>query len=419
MLSNIVAMSLLQIFSGILVLSALFAFVNERFIKLPSAIAIMLMGLVFSLAVQIAGVFEPRWLEIAEQSLKSLNFAEILLDFMLSFLLFAGALHTDWHKLKEARWPIITFATLGVVISTFTIGGLLYGTLSLMHIELPFIFCLLFGALISPTDPIAVLSILKKAKVPESMEVKIVGESLLNDGTGVVLFIVIFHLASDPIGDISFREVALISLEEILGGVALGLISGTILYQLMKRIDHYQTEVLLTLALVMGCYSLATALHVSGPLAMVAAGLIIGNKGKANAMSDVTLDYTFKFWEIMDEIFNAALFALIGLELLIIPFSGEYLLIGAATIAIVLAARFLSLSIPSYTFGFKKQFETNTLTIMTWCGLRGGISIALALSIPNEMNKELIVVITYVVVLFSILAQGLSIEKVIKKLFVP
>jgi CPA1 family monovalent cation:H+ antiporter len=273
----------------------------------------------------------------------------------------------------------------------------------------------LFGALISPTDPIAVLGILKKANAPESMETKIVGESLLNDGTGVVLFIVIFHLAGGTAGEISFGEVAIISLEDILGGIGLGLISGMLLYQMMKRIDHYQTEVLLTLAFVMGSYSLATALHISGPLAMVASGLIIGNKGRANAMSDMTLDYTFKFWEILDEIMNAALFVLIGLELLIIPFSSEYIIIGIAAIAIVLLARFLSVAIPSYAFGFKKQFETNTLTIMTWGGLRGGISIALALSIPSEMNKEFFVVVTYIVVLFSILVQGLTIEKVIKR----
>lgn len=409
-------MSLLEIFSGILVLSSVFAFVNEKFIKLPGTIALMLMGLFFSIGVQIAGVFEPHLLEIAEEALENLDFSEILLEFMLSFLLFAGALHTDWHKLKVSRWPIITFATVGVIISTFTIGSLLYWALSLVSLELPFIYCLLFGALISPTDPIAVLGILKKANVPESMEIKIVGESLLNDGTGVVLFIVVSHLASGTTGDISIGQVVLISLEEIVGGLAMGVVSGMILYHMMKRIDHYQTEVLLTLAFVMGSYSLASSLHVSGPLAMVAAGLIIGNKGKANAMSNVTLDYTFKFWEIIDEIMNAALFVLIGLELLVIPFSGEAILLGIAVIFIVLLSRFLSIAVPSYALGFKKQFETNTLTIMTWGGLRGGISIALALSIPAEMNREFFVVVTYMVVLFSILVQGLSIEKVIQRI---
>jgi CPA1 family monovalent cation:H+ antiporter len=408
-------MTLLQIFSGILVLSALFAFINERYIKMPAAIALMLMGLVFSISIQIAGIFFPSLATMADEILIRLDFSDVLLDFMLSFLLFAGALHTDWDKLHKARWPIISFATIGVVISTFVIGGLLYAALNLVSFELPFIYCLLFGALISPTDPIAVLGILKKADAPESMEIKIVGESLFNDGTGVVLFIVIFHIASAGLGQISFGEVSLIFVEEIIGGIGLGLVSGYFVFKLMKWIDHYQTEVLLTLALVMGTYSLAMALHLSGPLAMVTAGLIIGNKGKSMAMSDMTLDYTYKFWEIIDEIMNAALFVLIGLELLIIPFSWEYVLIGGAVIVIVLLARFISVAVPSYAFGFKKQFEPRTLTIMTWGGLRGGISIALALSIPAVMNRDLIVVITYTVVLFSILVQGLTIEKVIKR----
>jgi monovalent cation:H+ antiporter, CPA1 family len=408
-------MTLLQIFSGILVLSALFAFINERYIKMPAAIALMLMGLVFSISIQIAGIFFPGLVTMADEILIRLDFSDVLLDFMLSFLLFAGALHTDWDKLHKARWPIISFATLGVVISTFIIGGLLYAALNLVSFELPFIYCLLFGALISPTDPIAVMGILKTAGAPESMEIKIVGESLFNDGTGVVLFIVIFHIASAGFGEISFGEISLLFAEEIVGGIGLGLLSGFVVFKLMKWIDHYQTEVLLTLALVMGTYSLAMALHLSGPLAMVTAGLIIGNKGKAMAMSDMTLDYTYKFWEMVDEIMNAALFVLIGLELLIIPFSWEYVLIGGVVVIIVLVARFISVALPSYAFGFKKQFEPRTLTIMTWGGLRGGISIALALSIPAAMNKDLIVVITYTVVLFSILVQGLTIERVIKR----
>lgn len=408
-------MTLLQIFSGILVLSSLFAFINERYLKMPSAIALMLMGLVFSLSIQVSGVFFPEFAIMADEILLKLDFSDVLLDFMLSFLLFAGALHTDWDKLKSARWPIISFATVGVVISTFIIGSMLYLALSFVSFELPFIYCLLFGALISPTDPIAVLGILKKAGAPESMEIKIVGESLFNDGTGVVLFIGIFHIAKAGVGEISFGELSLLFVTEIIGGIGLGLLSGYLVFNLMKIIDHYQTEVLLTLALVMGSYSLAMAFHLSGPLATVTAGLIIGNKGKSLAMSDLTLDYTFKFWEIIDEILNAALFVLIGLELLIIPFSWEYVLIGGVVVIIVLGARFISVALPSYVFGFKKQFEPRTLSIMTWGGLRGGISIALALSIPVEMNRDFIVVITYTVVLFSILVQGLTIERVIKK----
>jgi len=408
-------MTLLQIFSLVLVLSAFFAYLNERFLKLPSSIALMLMGLAFSIGVQLLAVAFPSLGTASALALQRLDFPDILLEFMLSFMLFAGGLHTDWDQLHESRGPILSFATIGVVLSTLLVGLLLFGVLSFFSFNLPLTHCLLFGALISPTDPIAVMGILKKAKVPASIETKVVGESLFNDGTGLVLFIILYQMTIGGMHGMDSVTIPELLLKEVLGGITLGLVAGWVVYRMMKRIDHYQTEVLLTLALVMGTYSLALALHLSGPLAMVSSGLIIGNKGRAMAMSDITADYTHKFWEILDEIMNAALFVLIGLELLIIPVSWENGLLGLLVVVIVLVSRFVSLAMPSYLFGYRKQFEKNTLILMTWGGLRGGISIALALSIPTGPARDLIVVITYVVVLFSIIVQGLSLQKVIRR----
>jgi CPA1 family monovalent cation:H+ antiporter len=409
-------MELIKIFTIVLVLSASFAYVNERYIKFPSTIGLMILSLGLSILILFIGVFSPETLASAKLMVETADFSDVLLDFMLSFLLFAGALHMDWSKLHQARSPIITFATIGVVISTFLIGTILYYLTGAFGLSIPYIHCLLFGALISPTDPIAVMGILKKANVPESTEIKIVGESLFNDGTGVVLFVLLLRVAQKGINEISFSEISFLVVEEIVGGIGFGLLIGYVGYRLIKSIDHYQTEVMITLALVVGGYLLANSLNFSGPLAMVTAGIFIGNRGKEKAMSDTTLDYTFKFWEMVDEILNAALFVLIGLELLIIPFQWESLWIGILSIPIILLARYGSLAGLSYGLGYKKQFEPRTLSIMTWGGLRGGISIALALSIPANLNAHLFVVVTYVIVLFSIIVQGLTLEPLIKKI---
>jgi monovalent cation:H+ antiporter, CPA1 family len=409
-------MELIRIFTIVLVLSASFAYINERFIKFPSTIGLMILSLGLSIVIQFIGVFSPDTLASAKTLVETADFSDVLLDFMLSFLLFAGALHMDWSKLHQARGPIITFATLGVIISTLIIGSILYYLVGVFGITVPFIHCVLFGALISPTDPIAVMGILKKAKVPESTEVKIVGESLFNDGTGVVLFISLLRIAQKGMEQISISEISFLFLEEIGGGIGFGLALGYLGYWLMKSIDHYQTEVMITLALVVGGYLLANSLHFSGPLAMVTAGIFIGNRGKEKAMSDTTLDYTFKFWEMVDEILNAALFVLIGLELLIIPFQWEFLWIGVICIPLVLLTRYGSLAMLSFGLGYKKQFEPKTLSIMTWGGLRGGISIALALSIPATLNGHLFILVTYVIVLFSIIVQGLTLQSLIKRL---
>ena len=409
-------MDIVNIFGGILVLSAVFAFLNKRYINLPTTISLMIAGLFLSVLVQLLGKFSPSFQRGVQDTLGRLDFTEFLLEFLLSFLLFAGAMHTNLEKLKTFKWPIFSFATIGVLMSTFLIGGSVYYLLMLIGNPVDFIYCLLFGALISPTDPIAVLGILKKARAPESLEIKITGESLFNDGVGVVIFLIVFKIAKSGLNQIHFSEVAHLLAMEVLGGVGLGFLIGYLGYRMMKSIDHYQTEVLITLAVVMGGYSLASYLHFSGPLAMVVAGLLLGNQGVEQAMSQVTRDYVQKFWEMIDEILNAVLFVLIGLELILIPFQIYYLIVGLIVTALVLVVRYVSLAFPSYALKFKRTFAPNALPIMTWGGLRGGISIALALSLQPEMEKEFIVAITYTVVLFSLIIQGLTIEKLVKKL---
>ena len=408
-------METLAFVSLIITISALLAYCNIRFLKLPSTIGIMVLSLLLSLVLLLIGSASPA-AGLMKNLLVQIDFSDFLLDFMLGFLLFAGALHTDVKKLHKARGPIITYATVGILISTFLVGGAIYLLLPLLYQPVGFIYCLLFGALISPTDPIAVLSILKKAGISESIETQITGESLFNDGVGVVVFLTLFNIASEGFANISTPEIVVLLLEEIVGGVLFGLLLGYAGFSMLKRIDHYQTEVLITLAMVMGGTSLAPMFHFSGALAMVVAGLFIGNKGALEAMSEETNDYVHKFWEMVDEIFNAILFVLIGLELLIIPFELSFLWIGLIAILIIIIARLLALLIPSYIFRFKYEFPKSTFILMTWGGLRGGISIALALSLTEGMQRTLIVSITYIIVLFSIIVQGLTLERVVKRL---
>ncbi|MEJ7644790.1 MAG: sodium:proton antiporter [Chryseolinea sp.] len=408
-------METLKLFSIIVAISGLLAFLNIRFLKLPSTIGLMVLSLLLSLIIILIASASPVD-EFFRELLVQLDFSDFLLDFMLGFLLFAGALHTDIRKLKRSRGPIITFATLGTLISTFLVGGTLYLVLPFFFEGVDFIYCLLFGALISPTDPIAVLSILKNAGISESIETKITGESLFNDGIGVVVFLTLFNIAQTGAGIVTTQEVLLLLTKEIGGGILLGFILGYIAFLMMKRINHYQTEVLITLAVVMGGVTLAPILHFSGALAMVVAGLFIGNKGSAEAMSEETNDYVHKFWEMLDEIMNAILFVLIGLELLLVPFQLPFLYIGLISILVILVARFLALTIPSFVFKFSYEFPRNTYLLMTWGGLRGGISIALALSLTQDMERNLFVSVTYIVVLFSIIVQGLTLGKLVSKL---
>jgi monovalent cation:H+ antiporter, CPA1 family len=405
-----------SVFTILIVLTAAFGYINHRFLKMPPTIGIMVIALLCSLLVVFAGQVEPSIRAIPESIVTSLHFESLLMRVMLSFLLFAGAVHIDIQKLRKELTPIITFATVGVLLSTVVVGALMYMAFQLFSQPIPFIYCLLFGALISPTDPIAVLGILKKARIPASLEVKITGESLFNDGVGVVIFATIMELADQATENPSIGQISLAFLKEAGGGIAWGLLLGYIGFLLLRSIDHYQVEVLITLAIVMGGYLLASYLHVSGPLAMVVAGIFTGNKGKHQAMSDVTRDYLGKFWELIDDILNGILFLLIGLEVLVISFRHNIIYLGLIAVVVVLFARFISVSVPMLFLRLRRSFERNTIPILTWGALRGGISVALALSLPYSMHRNEIVSITYIVVVFSIVVQGLTIGRLAKRL---
>jgi len=409
-------MDIYNIITIIIILAAVFGYINHKFIKLPGTIGIMLISLIASLAVIGIGNIFPKFFETTIQSIRSIDFNAVMLKVMLSFLLFAAAIHIDVKKLQRQRMSIITFSTIGVFISTFVAGALLYATTSAFGLNVNFLYCLLFGALISPTDPIAVVGILKKAKIPESLETKISGESLFNDGVGVVLFITFYEVAKIGFENTSIWSVLWLFVRETGGGLLLGWILGYLCFYMLKSINNYVVEVMLTLATVMGGYSLAEFLHVSGPLAMVMAGLITGNKSMDHVVSDLTRDYLYKFWEMIDEVMNAILFLLIGFEMLIVPFNLTLLWLGCIAIVIVLFARVISVSLPIMVLKRKSSFENNAIPILTWAALRGGISVALALTVPKYMYGEMFVSITYIVVLFSIMIQGLTIGKFAAKL---
>lgn len=399
-----------------IVLAAVFAYINHKLIKWPPTIGIMVLSLVSSVLLATLGHYVPLLSDKARQLASSIDFRDILMNFMLSFLLFAGAIHIDARKLKKEKWPVMILSTLGTVISTFLVGLMVWYLLKLFHADIPFIYCLLFGSLISPTDPIAVLAILKEAKIPSSLETKISGESLFNDGVAVVLFITIFEVSRTGLADVTFFSVGKLFLQEAIGGMLFGVFLGYAGFFALRSMDDYKVEVLTTIAIVMGGYWVAQHLHVSGPLAMVVAGIITGNKVKDESISDESRDYLGKFWELIDEILNAVLFLLIGLEMLIIKINPVIFLIGLITIVIVLAARYISVLFPILLLRYKIRFEQHAVVILTWGGLRGGLSVALALSLTENMHRDEFVLMTYIVVVFSILVQGLTIGRFVKKL---
>jgi monovalent cation:H+ antiporter, CPA1 family len=407
--------SILDIIALLVSLTALLAWANHRFVRLPTTIGVMLISLLLSLVLVALGTLGYGVEDWAEKVVGRIDFNEALMHGMLSFLLFAGALHVDLNDLARQKFIIGVLATVGVVFSTFVIGTAFYLMLPPLGFAPPYVWCLVFGALISPTDPIAVLGILKRAKVPKSLEVKVAGESLFNDGVGVVVFLVLVGIASKG-DDVSAGAIAGLFAVEALGGALLGLGLGTITYAMLKSVDNYQVEVLLTLALVMGGYALASGLHTSGPIAIVVAGLFIGNQGRRFAMSDTTRDHLDAFWELIDAILNAVLFVLLGLEMLVLTFRGEYLVAGLLTIPIVLLARWASVGLPVLVMRRWRSFTPGAITVMTWGGLRGGISVALALSLPaGSTARELLIAVTYVIVVFSIVVQGLTLGAVVKR----
>jgi CPA1 family monovalent cation:H+ antiporter len=484
-------MTLFEISSIVIALSALFGYINVKILKLPNTIGLMIIAILFTAVLFVSKQFSPVPMESATTLIGAIDFETVLMDVMLGFLLFAGAMHTNFDQLKVQRWPVLVFATLGVLCSTFLVGFGVWLAFGWIGLNPKFIHCLLFGALISPTDPIAVLGILKQARVPKKLETKIVGESLFNDGVGVVVFLTIFNIAtgghvpghdhpeadnqhghvrqidndhaqnSSPsaIGRNGLTNVSLVDAEhshgenslkdntthrddathgdghdsdhghapgvleiaklfvvEVGGGILLGLILGYGTFQLLRSIDDYEIEVMITLACVMGGCSLAQYLHISAPLAMVVAGLIVGNDTvRGTAMSKQTETYVDKFWELIDILLNAILFVLIGLELLVLEIDQTVLIAAGIAIGIVLLARFLSLMLPVMFFAKRLDFAPHTTTIMTWGGLRGGISIALALVLPEEC-RGLFLAVTYGVVVFSIIVQGLSVGKLAGRL---
>jgi monovalent cation:H+ antiporter, CPA1 family len=404
-------MDLYYSFSIIIVLATLFSYLNLRYLKLPSTVGIMVLAIVTSIGLVALGKSYPHLSIPFANFIASVNFSEVLMGAMLNFLLFAGAIHISLHDLRKQRIPIMIFSTLGVIISTFVVGALMYLAFMLLKMPIPFIQCLVFGALISPTDPIAVIAVLKKAGIRKSLEVKVAGESLFNDGVAVVMFAVLLDLAQGSEIDLTFIHVAGLFIQEAVGGMVLGLLLGYIGSQGIKRTNDYNFTVMITLAMVMGGYLVTRYLHISGPITMVVAGLVIGNYGKATAMSGTDKDYLDKFWELIDEILNAMLFLIIGFEMLLISDLRQYWAIGSISVFIVLLARFFSIWLPIRLIPNIGKFDRKTITILVWGGLRGGVSVALALTIDDHLNKTLFLSITYYVVVFSIVVQGLTIGK--------
>lgn len=416
-------MELYYSFSILIVIATVFYYLNLRFLKLPPTIGIMVIAMVLSIAlVFIGNLITTGPLQNFSVLFQNIDFTEILMNCMLNFLLFAGAIHINMSDLKEQKVPVMVFSTLSVIISTFVVGFTLYFLLNVLipvdlHLKISLIYCLLFGALISPTDPIAVLSILKQAKVSKSLETKVAGESLFNDGVAVVVFAVILKIAQGESVDLSFTHISWLFVKEALGGFVVGVILGYIAAWAMKTANDYKLSVLVTLAVVMGGAMVAHSMHISGPLTMVAAGLIIGESKRQRHDSESThANQVSAFWELLDEVLNAILFLFIGFELLLIPNLHEYWLIGSICILVVLFSRYISIKIPTLIIPFKDKFSSGTIKILVWGGLRGGVSIALALSVPEGGMKPVLIAATYFVVVFSIIVQGLTIGKLANKI---
>lgn len=415
-------MDLFELIASLLTLSAIFSYINHRWLKLPTTIGLMVIALLFSLSLIGLGVFLPPIEQKAENIVGSIDFNETLMHGMLGFLLFAGALHINLNDLARQKWLIATLASVGVVLSTLLVAGLAWGVFRLLGIEVRFIYCLLFGALISPTDPIAVLAILKQAGAPKGLEIKIAGESLFNDGVGVVIFLGLLEIATGEHG-FDIAHLAGLFLQEAVGGAVLGLVLGYLAFLMLRSVDNYSVEILISLALAAGGYALAGVWHLSGPIAMVVAGLLIGNHGRTLAMSAKTCEHLDTFWELVDEILNAVLFVLIGLEVLVLTFTGQFLLAGLLMIPCVLLARWVAVGVPTQLLGRWQELHPHATAMLTWGGLRGGISVALALSIPAVLRdgspvpeREPLLAVSYIIVVFSVVVQGLTIGALVKRL---
>lgn len=412
---------MLQSFSIIFSIAALFSLINYKWLKMPATIGLMLMSLATMILITLSKGIFPEFYTFFCDIVTQSDFRTLLLDGILSFLLFAGAMHVNIDDLTKEKWSVLLFATLGVLISTLIVGGLIFSAAHLMGLQLPIIYAFLFGALISPTDPIAVLAILKKTKIAKNLQIKIEGESLFNDGIGVVVFagILIFaDMGGHPTESSLGVEIGKLFLEEAVGGILFGALLGFIGYTSIKSVkENPQLAVMISLAIVMGGYAIAAIIHVSGPLAMVVSGMYIGNKLNVVANKGPARKLINEIWEVLDDVFNGILFVLIGLAIHLLNFSPGYLSLGILAIIIVLLARFISVLLPYSLLKHKESKPIKTVAILTWGGLRGGISIALALSLGDNTSSELILYITYTVVLFSIIVQGLSIGRLVQRLY--
>ncbi len=406
-------MGFYDITAVLVTLAAAFSYINHRYVRFPGTIGLMALSLIFSLTLLLLGRAGIIPLDArVTRLLSGLDFSDTLMHGMLGFLLFAGALHVNFDDLLSRKWIISLLATAGVLVSTLLVGGFTWLCFRLLHLDLPLLHCLLFGALISPTDPIAVLGIMKKVGAPKALETTLTGESLFNDGMGVVVFLALLSLLQGNGTD--YGAIATLFLVEAGGGIVYGAALGYLCYFFLRKVDRYQVEVLLTLATVIGGYRLAEILHVSAPLAIVVAGLLVGNHGRHFGMSPITRRHLDTFWELIDEVLNAVLFVLIGLEIMILPHDFRALSAALLLIPAVLLARFLSVGASvSLLRGFR-PFARGTVRTLTWAGLRGGISVALALSLPPGPHRDTIVTITYAIMVFSILIQGLSVGRLVR-----
>ncbi|MET3877571.1 sodium:proton antiporter [Chitinophaga sp. OAE865] len=409
-------MNTFTLITALVTISALISYINNRFIKLPGTIGVIVVSLLLSLLISLTGKIFPDAFTFIKDVTNGIDFTGTLLDVMLGFLLFASALHFDFNKLKAQRYPVLVLSTVGVIGSTFIFGFLLYWATELLYIDVPLVYCLLFGALISPTDPVAVLSILKKSKVPPALETIIGGESLLNDGTGILLFVILKEVAGQADTHVSLSHAVAVFSQEVFGGIVLGVISAIVAYRTMKRVDDFNIIVMVSLSMVMVISVLGAMLHVSIPLAAVSAGLILGNTSLGTKNAEEIQHYFHNIWSLIDELLNTILFVMIGLQIVIMPFLKNYWFTGLMATVFVLIARALSITIPAIVL--KRSLKTNykSIGILVWAGLRGGISVALALSLPESPYKELILSASYFVVLFSIIVQGLTLKKVVDRM---
>jgi CPA1 family monovalent cation:H+ antiporter len=410
-------MDVFVVIALLVIISAVYSYINNRFIKMPATIGIVCIATVVSVVILIVNKSNPGVAGYITKLSKNIDFSRSLLNIMLGFMLFAGSFNLDTNKLKKEMRPVFVLSTVGVILSTVIFGGLFYGVTLLLHIKLPLLYCLLFGAVVSPTDPVAVAAIVNGSKLPQHLETIISGESLFNDGIGLVLFIILIELTTQYKPEVDFMKAAVLFIREVFGGVALGVVMGFLTFRLMRSVSDFQTIVLLSLALVMSISVIATFFHLSIPLAVVSAGLFTGSRSINLDSKEQSHEALEKFWRLIDELLNTILFVMIGLQMVNLPFLNNYWLTGGIAILLILIARWASITLPLTFLRRSLNINYNNVSILTWAGLRGGISIALALSLPHTPYREIILSGSYFIVIFSIIVQGLTLNRVINRIY--